>query len=231
MSKNTRLVREWANETEPLRLFGGNTAPPALRPVRDVPTNHRVDQDQSLEAAQQQIDQMRAHAAAEIEAQREQIYAEAMERARQELQSEFEQLVDASFERFNRIIAQARADQERIVHAAEKDLIEMAIAIAREATGEPPSQELIERRVRQGLTMLSSSEVTTVLLNPDDVTLVAPWIEQWQIAEGVQVEIVPDRTVEPGGCEVVARSAIYDFSPQARLQMIADALRDQENGG
>lgn len=184
-----------------------------------------------MEAAQQQIEQMKSQAIAEVEAQREQIYAEAMEHARQELQSEFEQLVDASFERFNQIVARAQADQERIVHAAEKDLIEMAIAIAHEAVGESPSREIIERRVEQGLHLLSSSEVTTVLLNPDDIALVTPWVEQWQQSEGVQVEIVPDRTVEPGGCEIVARSAIYDFSPRARLQMIADMLRDQEDNG
>lgn len=226
MSRNTRLVRDWSNVGETVRLISDCAAPPTLRPVPD----HAPDARQMIDDTRRQIEQLQRQAAAEIEAQRQQIYAEALDQARQELQSEFESLVDASFERFNQIVAQASVDQDRIVQSAEQDLIEMAIAIAHEALGEPPSEEAIKRRVREGLNLLTSSEVTTILLNPDDLPLVSPWIEQWQEAEGVQVEIIPDRTVEPGGCEIVARSAIYDFSPQARLQMIADALRDRGGG-
>ena len=228
MSRNTRLVRDWSNVGETVRLISDCAAPSSLQPVlRD---QHAPDPHQTLAEVQQQIEQLHNQAVAEIEAQRAEIYAAALDQARQELQSEFETLVDASFERFNRIVAQASADQERIVRAAEKDLIEIAIAIAHEALGEPPSEDTIRRRVSAGLNLLAASEVTTILLHPEDLALVAPWIEQWQAAEGVQVEIVPDRTVEPGGCEVVARSAIYDFSPNARLQMIADALRDRGDG-
>jgi len=228
LSNHTRLVRQWANETEPLRLINDGAAPSSLRPVSQNQSDRNAER--MLEAAYQQVEQIRSHAEAEIEAQRDQIRAEAREQARQELQSEFEALIDASFERFNKIVAQARADQQRIARAAERDLIEIAIAIAQDVTGERPSAEAIEWRVRQGLELLSSSEVTTILLHPDDLSLVSPWIEEWEKAEGVQVEIAPDRAVEPGGCEIVARSAIYDFSPQARLQMIADAFREQGGG-
>jgi flagellar biosynthesis/type III secretory pathway protein FliH len=211
-----------------VRLISDCAASQSLHPVPDA--NHNPDVRQMLEDTKQQIEQMHTMAASEIEAQREQIYAEALNQARRELQAEFESLVDASFERFNMIVANAKADQDHIVHAAERDLVEIAIAIAHEALGDSPSEGAIERRVREGLNLLTSSEVTTILLHPDDLALVSPWIEQWQQAEGVQVEIVPDRTVEPGGCNIVARSAIYDFGPQARLQMIADALRDRGNG-
>lgn len=225
MSRNTRLVRDWSNVGETVRLISDCAAPPSLHAVPK--TESSADPSVVLDETRRQIEEMHNQAHAEIESQREQIYAQALAQARQELQSEFAELVDASFERFNRIVAQASADQKRIVDAAEKDIFELAVAIAHEATGERPSDEAIEKRVRQGLALLTSSEVTTVLLNPEDLTLATPWIEQWQEAEGVQVEIVPDRTVEPGGCEIVARSAIYDFSPQARLQMIVDALRDR----
>lgn len=228
MSRNTRLVRDWSNVGETVRLISDCAAPPLHTVSKSGST---PEANEMLAETRRQIEAMHSQAQAEIEAQREQIYAEALAHARQELQTEFEALVDASFERFNRIVAQASTDQERIVEAAEKDLFELAVAIAHEAAGERPSDEAIERRVRQGLDLLTSSEVTMVLLNPEDLSLATPWIEQWQEAEGVQVEIVPDRTVEPGGCEIVARSAIYDFSPQARLQMIVDALRDRGESG
>ncbi len=228
MSRSTRLVRDWSNVSETVRLINDTAAP-----ARSAATHVEPAPDTSalLAETQRQIEEMHLQAQAQIEAQREQMYADALAQARQELQSEFETLVDASFQRFNQIVAQAAVDQERIVEAAEKDLFELAVAIAHEATGEQPSEDAIERRVRDGLDLLTSSEVTTVLLNPDDLMLATPWIEQWQQAEGVQVEIVPDRSVEPGGCEIVARSAIYDFSPQARLQMIVDALRDRGESG
>ncbi len=224
MSRPTRLVRDWSNVGETVRLISDGAAQPTLQSVPRAGSG--VEVDQTIADAQHQIELLQRQAAAELEAQRDQMYAAALDQARQEIQNEFEALVDASFERFNKIVAQANADQERIVHAAEKDLIEIAIAIASEALGEPPSNEAIERRIRQGLDFLASSEVTTILLNPDDIALVTPWLERWQAAEGVQVEIVPERSVERGGCEVVARSAIHDFGPHARLQMIADALRE-----
>ena len=225
MSRNTRLVRDWSNVGETVRLISDCAAPPSLHAIPRGES--AAPPDQMVAEAQRRIEELQARATAELEAQRAELYSTALDQARQELQSEFEDLVDASFERFNQIVARASADQERIVRAAEKDLLEIAIAIAQEALGERPSDEAIERRVQAGLNVLTSSEVTTILIHPDDLALVTPWIDRWQEAEGVQVEIVPERSVEPGGCEIVARSAIYDFSPHARLQMIADALRDR----
>ncbi|HLT20019.1 MAG TPA: FliH/SctL family protein [Thermomicrobiales bacterium] len=223
MSRHTRLVRSWAHETGPLHIIGNNE-PPA--PVRALPEYRTPDPiEKELEAARRSIEEMRARAEAEIEARREQVRQEALAQARAELQSEFEALVDASFQRFNMVVNAARAEQEKIARAAERDLIELAIAIAADIVGEAPPEEMVERRVRRGLSLLAASEVLTILVHPDDVALVTPWIERWRQAEGVQAEIIPDRAIEPGGCEIVSRSGIYDLGPQARLEMIAEALR------
>lgn len=223
MSRQSRLVRSWAHETGPLHIIGNNEIP---APVRALPEYRAPEPiDHQLEAARRTIQEMYARAEAEIAAQREQIRAEALAQARAELQGEFEALVDASFQRFNMVVNAARAEQEKIARAAERDLIELAIAIAADVIGEAPPEETVERRVRLGLSLLAASEVLTILVHPDDVALVTPWIERWREAEGVQAEIVPDRSVERGGCEIVSRSGIYDLGPQARLEMIADALR------
>lgn len=223
MSRQSRLVRSWAHETGPLHIIGNNEIP---APVRALPEYRAPEPiDHQLEAARRTIQEMYARAEAEIAAQREQIRAEALAQARAELQGEFEALVDASFQRFNMVVNAARAEQEKIARAAERDLIELAIAIAAGVIGEAPPEETVERRVRLGLSLLAASEVLTILVHPDDVALVTPWIERWREAEGVQAEIVPDRSVERGGCEIVSRSGIYDLGPQARLEMIADALR------
>lgn len=223
MSRQSRLVRSWAHETGPLHIIGNNEIP---APVRALPEYRAPEPiDHQLEAARRTIQEMYARAEAEIAAQREQIRSEALAQARAELQGEFEALVDASFQRFNMVVNAARAEQEKIARAAERDLIELAIAIAADVIGEAPPEETVERRVRLGLSLLAASEVLTILVHPDDVALVTPWIERWREAEGVQAEIVPDRSVERGGCEIVSRSGIYDLGPQARLEMIADALR------
>jgi flagellar biosynthesis/type III secretory pathway protein FliH len=199
--------------------------------VRALPEYRTPQPDErEFETARRAIEDMHARARAEIEASREQVRAEALAEARAELQGEFEALVDASFQRFNMVVNEARAEQQKIARAAERDLIELAIAIAHEAIGEAPSAEQMEHRVRRGLELLPASEVMTILVNPNDVSLIAPWIERWQQAEGVQVEVIPDRAVEPGGCEIVARSGIYDLGPQARLEMIAAALRAGMDG-
>ncbi len=229
MSRQSRLVRTWANETEPLQLIGDCEAPPTLRALPGYHTAESAARD--FDAAKRTLEDMRARTEAEIEARWDEVRAEALALARDELQGEFEALVDASFQRFNRIVGEARADQQRIARAAERDLVELAIGIAHEAIGESVSEDAVERRVRSGLGLLSSSETTTVLINPNDVALITPWVERWQQTEGVQVEIVPDRTVESGGCEIVSRSGIFDLSPHARLEMIGDALRAEYDAG
>jgi flagellar biosynthesis/type III secretory pathway protein FliH len=229
LSRPSRLVRTWANETEPLQLIGESDSPPTLRAL---PEYHSAESTaREIDAARRTLDELRSRTEAEIQARWDEVRADALAQARDELQAEFEALVDASFQRFNKVVGEARAEQERIAYAAEQDLIELAIGIAHEAIGESVSEDVVERRVRRGLSLLSSSEVTTILVNPNDVALVTPWIERWQQAEGVNVEIVPDRTVEPGGCEVVSRSGIYDLSPQARLEMIGQALRSEFDAG
>lgn len=229
MSKASRLVRSWETESEPVQLIGDCEAPPSLRALPSFHTRQPTGEE--FEQVHSEIKALRARAEADIEARWEQVRAEALERARAEVQSEFEALIDASFQRWNQVVGAARADQQRTTAAVERDLVDLAIAIAGELIGELPDGDTVERRVRQGLETLASSEITTVLLNPADLPLVTPWVERWQAAERTQIEIVPDRAVEAGGCQIVTRSGIFDFGPQARLEMIEDALRAQTDGG
>jgi flagellar assembly protein FliH len=211
-----------------VQLIGDCEAPPSLRAL---PSLHpRQPTGEEFEQVHSEIKALRARAEADIQARWEQVRAEALEQARAEVQSEFEALADASFQRWNQVIGAARADQQRIAVAAERDLVDLALAIAANVIGEFSDREAVERRVRQGLDTLSSSEITTVLLHPSDLPLVTPWIERWQATERVQVEIVPDRAVEPGGCQIVTRSGIFDFGPEARIEMIGESLRAQTDG-
>jgi len=129
-------------------------------------------------------------------------------------------------ERLARLLDAATHDVREALFELEPQVIELATAVAgrvveREIAADP---DLVVGVVRSALDAASSLPVVRVRVNPiDEPTLAAVWASLGPRSGGVPVELVADRSLQPGGCVIDTASGFVDAQPRTRL----DELRMQ----
>jgi flagellar assembly protein FliH len=118
-------------------------------------------------------------------------------------------------------LAGLRSDMAR---NAERQLVELAVAIARRITLHELSidRTLLAAMARAALDRLGDAAAATIHLNPDDHRAIVP---SGDVApDSASVRVVADSSIAPGGCIVQSELGLIDAGLDAQLAEITGAL-------
>jgi flagellar assembly protein FliH len=114
------------------------------------------------------------------------------------------------------------------VAAAERDVVELALAIAEKIVGaalevEP---EIVCNLVAGALRSVEGGDRLVLEVNPDDVALVQGWLDSTTIPLAARVELRAERRIARGGCVVRTADGELDARVREQLDRAQEVLRD-----
>jgi flagellar assembly protein FliH len=174
------------------------------------PQSLHDDPDRILDAA-------RAEAAIVRQEARDQGRREGQQQARQQVLATLEQL-----QSLTRSLAEERA---RMVRAAEADLVELVLDIARSVVQNELSArpELIVDMIRPALEHVADSSSVRLRLHPEDLALVREHAAQSAVSVP---ELVPDGSLERGDCMVDSNGRSVDGRVTTGLERLREHLQE-----
>lgn len=168
------------------------------------------------------------------EGARERIEREAYERGFSEGRSITKAQAEAELqpvlERLGRSLVELSSLRPRMRREAERDLVKLAIAVARrilhrELTLDPES---IEGLIKVALEKLETRELCRVRVHPDQEEPIRSLLERFSNAR--TVEVLPDKTLNPGDVLLETAHGTIDASVDAQLNEIARGFADRLHG-
>ncbi len=174
---------------------------------------------------------MAAHSAQFDESDRERIEREAYQRGFAEGKNLGKEQASAELqpvlERLTRCLAELAALRPRMRREAEKDLVTLAIAIARrvlhrELTLDPQSIEVL---IKVALDRLESRELCTVRIHPDQEAIIRKLLERFSSAH--KIEIITDKALQAGDVLLETQHGSIDASVDAQLNEIERGFADR----
>lgn len=135
--------------------------------------------------------------------------------------------VQPVLERLSRSLSEVSALRPRMRREAEKDLVKLAIAIARrvlhrELTIDPES---IEGLIRVALDRLESRELSTVRAHPDQEAAIRKLLERFTHSH--KIDIIADKSLRPGDVVLETEHGFIDASVEAQLSEIERGFADR----
>lgn len=130
-------------------------------------------------------------------------------------------------ERLSRCLAEVAALRPRMRREAEKDLVTLAIAIARrvlhrELTLDPQSIEVL---IKVALDRLESRELYTVRIHPDQEAIIRKLLDRFSSAH--KIEIITDKALQAGDVLLETQHGSIDASVDAQLNEIERGFADR----
>lgn len=128
----------------------------------------------------------------------------------------------------------AAVDMARILRTSEEGVIELALAVAEKVVHKclVEDRSLIVSMVKGALECVDVLEVIRIRVNPEDLEILqSHWREEQFGAIGTDVELVPDASVQIGGCIIDTRKSIVDAQIEAKLAEIERAFRSELEAG
>ncbi len=171
------------------------------------------------------------HSAQFDESERERIEREAYQRGFAEGKNLGKEQASAELqpvlERLSRCLAEVAALRPRMRREAEKDLVTLAIAIARrvlhrELTLDPQSIEVL---IKVALDRLESRELCTVRIHPDQEATIRKLLERFSSAH--KIEIITDKALQAGDVLLETEHGSIDASVDAQLNEIERGFADR----
>lgn len=154
----------------------------------------------------------------------QQAVSEAREYARRNAEAELRQLAAA----MNAVVQNFESGKHTLIAQAESGLLELALAIAGrvckiQAAG---SEAVARENVRALLELVKHRDDVAVHVHPSDHELLAVHMpEVVQSINGIEhVTLVPDETIERGGCVLRTRDGSIDATIGTQLERVARAL-------
>lgn len=123
-------------------------------------------------------------------------------------------------------IREGRTIRDRIVRAAERDVIELVIDVARSVLGAQVELEptLVLDTVERALTRAGAQNVVRVRVHPDDRATISAGMAE-RHGEIVPFAVIDDHTVAVGGCVIDTSAGEIDARLDVQLDEIARLLR------
>jgi flagellar assembly protein FliH len=180
--------------------------------------------------AERLIEEARARAEEEARAIEEEAwqkgYAEGMDAAAAQSRSMLEEA--------GKIRQDAAEEYEKILAGMEKDILELAVKIARKAVaGElTTNRDVIIQLVSSALAECSEKKGAVIRVSPEDYDYLSENTERLaQLAEGAdEAEIKPDASMKPGDCIIETPLGSIDAGADTRLDKIEEALEEEYEG-
>jgi len=129
--------------------------------------------------------------------------------------------------------AAAEAEQERLLEAAELQLVELALAIARKIVGEELriTPELVVEVVAHAIDEAKEKGEHTIRLNPEDIALLQPYLPRAAIeAGGSEWQLQPDESLQRGDCVIETAYGTIDARIETQFEELSRLLRGGDDG-
>ena len=211
MSSSSRVLKPNELSTvTPLWWDGGD----ASGGRTDQPLRNAVRLDASLSQGSREHIEREAY---------ERGFSEGQNIARSQAQAEAQPVI----ERLSRSLVEISSLRPRLRREAERDLVKLAIAIARrvlhrELTLDPAS---LEGLIRVALEKLESRELCRVRVHPDQEETLRSLLERFSNSHSV--EVIPDKTLSPGDVLLETPHGTIDASVDAQLSEIERGFADR----
>ena len=111
------------------------------------------------------------------------------------------------------------------VAQAEGQLVELTLAIARRLIDKESEEnhEIVKGVLKAAMEQVKNQTVLAIHLNPRDVEEITP-----QFPDG-RVELIPDATIQPGGCRIETDMGEMDATIDTQWEAVASAIRAEKN--
>jgi len=152
----------------------------------------------------------------------------AQEKAIQEIQARFDEEVSSKAGEvrleLTRTIEQVSSLAEEISARHEKDIVELALQIAKKVVGREVTidREIAFTLVKVSLSKLHSRAVAEVHLNPEDFAFVQSHRERLEFRGAL--ELIEDRSISVGGCLIHTETGDIDARIKSQFEEIAHGL-------
>ncbi len=161
---------------------------------------------------------------------REQAHREGYRQGKEAVEQE---LIDTA-EALNALLTRTREWQADFFASGENQVLAVIVLIAEKlfGTGFKLEQEPLQALLNQVFQRAKSLGDLRCFLNPQDInTLDIGFIDRQQAFHGVNMTLVPNEEIKPGGCQIEGTFGSVDASIENRFESILDALRAAHDEG
>jgi len=165
-----------------------------------------------------------------LEQARQQAHKEGYQQGREAVEQE---LIDAATA-LKALLKQGGEWQADFYSSGESQILAMIMLIAEKlfGTGFQLEQEPLQAFMNQVLQRAKTLGDLRCFLNPRDInTLGNGFIDRQQAFHGVNMALVPNEDIKPGGCQIEGTFGSVDASIENRLDSILDALKETYKAG
>ncbi len=137
---------------------------------------------------------------------------------------------DTMLRRLGQTIEELQALRSELVRRAERELVELSLAIARKVVQREVSldHELLQAMARVALERLADTNTASIRLHPEDYAATVG--ARGALANALHgVQLVADPAVRRGGCVVQSESGAIDVGVAAQLDELTAALLGDES--
>lgn len=135
---------------------------------------------------------------------------------------------------FTRVITHIERTKQDISVAAQRDVLDFALAIARKLTFEVGAEhrEAAQENLRRALELVDDKSDLTIRVHPDDHVAMETFARMALATVGASsaFELVKDETIAPGGCIVQGRGTQVDASLTTQVDQIVSLLVGRGGG-
>jgi type III secretion protein L len=129
---------------------------------------------------------------------------------------------------WNSAISEVNAARDKYMADSELELIRLAVRIAQKIIGAELrlNPEAIVSLAREGMQSLGPERSLTLRVAPDSLELMRDRIHSLRETAGPRrsIEVVPDRTVGPGGCIVESEYGVIDARLETQIRCMEEIL-------
>ncbi len=205
-----------------------NTFPAITSYSREETHQHHIrhaerQADEILEEARRQADEIVRNAQASIEEVNRQAYEEGLNRARQELAS--------SGEAAQNILNSMLEWREELMNQSQEIVLGLVRTIAQMlfTEGFEVEDAVLQKTFSHALINARTLGELRIFLNPGDAANLDPsWRDFQTNISNQRIQLFPSENIRPGGCFIDGINGTVDARIETRLQLILDALDEEE---
>lgn len=120
------------------------------------------------------------------------------------------------------ILQAAHFDRERLLHDSEGEMVQLVLQIVRKILRIEPiiNEQVLLKVVRAALERLGKQVNVLIRVHPEDLELLHFSLLQLEDL-ALEIELLPDPAIEPGGCRVVSAAGEIDATLQTQFEAVA----------
>ncbi len=211
---------EFIDEQEVVQAQPQQQLSPEEKYASEIVQQARTEARKIRDAAQEEIEKAKAEARQEgLSEGRKQ----GVEQGKQDGYNEIKKNIQESV----KIIEDAKLERNKIIKAAEPEVLRLAVKIGREIVKKEinTDQEIVMNILREAIEKISDNEQVVIKVSHQDLQQVRNNKDLIiDLVEAKNLSIVADKHVEDGGCMIETKLGYIDARLQTKLELIEQAL-------